>query len=128
VTAASAVLDPASEISAAALDAAYSALASRKRREVLRILNEAERNEHWAEERFGERAAYFRGSSCCSSEVCACGLAEWLHLAPSTVSHHMHRLIEAGLVSMRKEGTWVYYSLQREALKQALLPLLELAS
>lgn len=122
------LLTPATATPSADLDAVYSALASRKRREVLRILDEAERNEHWAEERFGDRAAYFRGSSCCPSEVCACGLAEWLHLAPSTVSHHMHRLTEAGLVSARKEGTWVYYRLEREVLQQALQALPGLTS
>jgi len=110
------------------LDAVYSALASRPRREVLRVLAEAERNEHWAEDHFGPRAEQLRGSSCCAAEVCACGLSEWLGLAPSTVSHHMHRLIDAGLVSARKEGLWVYYRLDRAALEEAAQSLREVAS
>jgi Predicted transcriptional regulators len=112
----------------ARLDAVYGALSSRQRREVLRILAEAERNEHWAEDRFGSRAEQLRGSSCCAAEVCACGLSEWLGLASSTVSYHMRRLLDAGLVSSRKDGLWVYYRLERAALEEAAQSLREVAS
>lgn len=101
------------------MDAAFSALASATRREILRMLSEAEQNEHWAEENFGERAEYYRGSSCCAAEVCACCISDSLRLSPSTVSHHMHRLIDAELVSARKEGLWVYYRLRRDTLGEA---------
>lgn len=110
------------------IDAVYGALSSRQRREVLRVLAEAERNEHWAEERFGDRAEQLRGASCCAGEICACCFSEWLHLAPSTVSQHMRRLRDAGLVSARKEGLWVYYRLERGALEEALGSLRELVS
>jgi DNA-binding transcriptional ArsR family regulator len=110
------------------LDAVYSALSSRQRREVLRILAEAERNELWAEQKFGDRADQLRGSSCCAAEVCACCFSEWLGLAPSTVSHHMRRLLDAGLVSSRKDGLWVYYRLERAAIEEAAQSLQEVAS
>lgn len=47
-------------------------------------------------------------------------LAERLELTPSTVSFHMKKLEEAGLVSARKEQYYTVYSLRREALEQPL--------
>jgi DNA-binding transcriptional ArsR family regulator len=44
-------------------------------------------------------------------ELCACQIVEFLALAGSTVSKHLSVLYQAGLVAMRKEGRWVYYSL-----------------
>ena len=44
-------------------------------------------------------------------ELCACQLVEFLALAGSTVSKHLSLLYQAGLVQMRKDGRWVYYSL-----------------
>lgn len=44
-------------------------------------------------------------------ERCACVLLESLHFSQPTLSHHMKVLCEAGLVKGRKEGKWVYYSL-----------------
>lgn len=44
-------------------------------------------------------------------ELCACQLVEFLALAGSTVSKHLSLLYQSGLVGMRKEGRWVYYSL-----------------
>lgn len=44
-------------------------------------------------------------------ELCACQLVEIVDLAGSTVSKHLSILYQAGLVEMRKEGRWVFYSL-----------------
>lgn len=44
-------------------------------------------------------------------ELCACQIVEFLSLAGSTVSKHLSLLYQAGLVGMRKDGRWVYYSL-----------------
>jgi hypothetical protein len=41
------------------IDAVFRALASAPGREILRMLSEAEENEHWAEESFGEKAGYY---------------------------------------------------------------------
>ncbi|MDO8962894.1 MAG: metalloregulator ArsR/SmtB family transcription factor [Coriobacteriia bacterium] len=84
-----------------ALAAAFKALASAQRRELLRIVAE-----HTSE-----------AGECCPAEVCACKLADALELAPSTISHHMSVLVKAGLVSASKRGLWVYYRLEREALR-----------
>jgi len=44
-------------------------------------------------------------------ELCVCQIIEMLGLAPSTVSKHMSILRQAGLVQVRKQGRWMYYSL-----------------
>jgi hypothetical protein len=58
-------------------------------------------------------------------------LAEILHLRASTVSHHLARLSEAGLVSARASGYYNLYSLETgvlEAMAQRLLSPESLAS
>ena len=44
-------------------------------------------------------------------ELCVCQITEMLRLAMATVSRHMSVLQNAGLVSSRKDGRWVYYKL-----------------
>jgi hypothetical protein len=44
-------------------------------------------------------------------------LAAMLHLRPSTVSHHLSKLSEAGLVSGRTESYYNVYSLESETLR-----------
>ena len=46
-----------------------------------------------------------------SGELCVCQITEVLKLAPSTVSAHLKELKQAGLVSERKDGKWVYFDL-----------------
>ena len=43
--------------------------------------------------------------------LCVCQITELMGLAMSTVSKHLSILYQAGLVSARKEGRWMYYSL-----------------
>jgi ArsR family transcriptional regulator, arsenate/arsenite/antimonite-responsive transcriptional repressor len=49
-----------------------------------------------------------------SGEKCACILLENFHFTQPTLSHHMKVLMDSGLVKYRKEGTWIYYSLDKE--------------
>ncbi|NJD11607.1 MAG: helix-turn-helix transcriptional regulator [Gemmatimonadetes bacterium] len=51
-------------------------------------------------------------------EHCVCDLQEALTAAQSRLSFHLRVLREAGIVSDRKEGRWVHYSLRPEALEQ----------
>jgi len=44
-------------------------------------------------------------------EMCVCEIMIALNLTQPTASHHLGILGNAGLVSCRKEGKWVYYSL-----------------
>ena len=45
------------------------------------------------------------------TELCACELQAALGVTHATVSHHMHILDEAGIVTSEKRGKWVYYRL-----------------
>lgn len=47
--------------------------------------------------------------------VCSCDLVEPLERSQPTISHHLKILREAGLVDSRKEGTWVWYSVTKDA-------------
>ena len=47
--------------------------------------------------------------------VCVCHLIEPLGLSQPTVSHHLKRLTEAGLLEREQRGKWAYYSLKRTA-------------
>lgn len=52
-------------------------------------------------------------------EKCACRLLEALNVTQPTLSHHMKILCESGIVTGRKEGKWMYYSLSDEGLQRA---------
>jgi biotin operon repressor len=47
-------------------------------------------------------------------------LAESLKLTPPTISHHMHKLVESGLVQVTSEGTRHTYRLDERALRDAV--------
>ena len=49
-----------------------------------------------------------------SGEKCACIILESFHFTQPTLSHHMKVLMDSGIVKCRKEGTWIYYSLDTE--------------
>jgi len=50
------------------------------------------------------------------AEACVCDLTEPLGLSQPTVSHHLKVLVEAGLLTRDKRGTWAYYRLVPGAL------------
>ena len=47
--------------------------------------------------------------------VCACDLYEPLGLSQPTVSHHLKKLTEAGLLQREQRGKWAFFSLKRDA-------------
>ncbi|MBP2456860.1 ArsR family transcriptional regulator [Clavibacter michiganensis] len=49
-------------------------------------------------------------------EACVCDLTEPLGLGQSTVSHHLKVLVDAGILTRDKRGTWAYYRLVPGAL------------
>lgn len=51
--------------------------------------------------------------------VCICDFTAALELSQPTISHHMARLREAGLVESEKRGIWVYYRLDPRLSAQA---------
>jgi ArsR family transcriptional regulator, arsenate/arsenite/antimonite-responsive transcriptional repressor len=50
--------------------------------------------------------------------VCFCNLAEPVGLAPATVSEHLKKLVEAGLVVRAERGKWAYYSIDHAAFER----------
>ncbi len=50
--------------------------------------------------------------------VCACELYGPLGLAQPTVSHHLKKLVEAGLLEREQRGKWAYFSLNRDAVEK----------
>jgi len=56
--------------------------------------------------------------------ICVCDFVEPLGLAQPTVSHHLKRLAEAGLVERERRGAYAFYRLAPGALERlgALLP------
>jgi ArsR family transcriptional regulator len=48
--------------------------------------------------------------------LCVCHLQGDLQYSQSRISKHLGTLRRAGLVTTRREGTWIYYSVEEEAL------------
>jgi ArsR family transcriptional regulator, arsenate/arsenite/antimonite-responsive transcriptional repressor len=52
-----------------------------------------------------------------SEPVCACEFEPALGLSQPTVSHHLKKLTEAGLIEREQRGKWAYFSLRRDAVE-----------
>ena len=50
--------------------------------------------------------------------VSLCNLIESLDLAQATISEHLKRLVEAGLLVREERGKWSYFSLDTEAFER----------
>lgn len=59
-------------------------------------------------------------------EKCACELGQRLKITQPSISRHMTVMCDSGLVSGRKQGRWMRYSLNREAYKDLLKLLIEI--
>ena len=46
-----------------------------------------------------------------NGELCVCEIFEALDKSQSTVSHHLHILKKEKIINGRKEGKWIYYTL-----------------
>ena len=58
-------------------------------------------------------------------EACTCDLIEPVGLSQPTVSHHLKKLAEAGIISGERRGVWTYYRVVPDALRviaEVLLP------
>ena len=49
--------------------------------------------------------------------VCACEFEPALGLSQPTVSHHLKRLTDAGLLEREQRGRWAYFSLSQDAVR-----------
>lgn len=62
-----------------------------------------------------------------SGERCACDLTGCCGDRQPLLSFHLKKLRDAGLVEARRDGRWMHYSLDREALREVARALLDLA-
>jgi ArsR family transcriptional regulator len=49
-------------------------------------------------------------------ELCACKILEKFKISQPTLSYHMKILCECGLVNSYREGKWMHYSLNEDAI------------
>lgn len=54
-----------------------------------------------------------------NGEACTCDLTGPLGLSQPTVTHHLKKLAEAGLVTGERRGVWTYYRVDNDALAAA---------
>jgi ArsR family transcriptional regulator len=50
--------------------------------------------------------------------VCSCDFNGPLSLSQPTVSHHLKKLVQAGLLDREQRGIWAYYSLNPDAVRR----------
>jgi ArsR family transcriptional regulator len=53
-----------------------------------------------------------------AGEQCVCDLTDALRTGQSRLSFHLKTLKEAGLLTDRREGRWVYYALNPDAVEE----------
>lgn len=51
-------------------------------------------------------------------DVCACDMTSEMGITQPTVSHHMKKLVDAGLVTREQRGKWAHYTVIPEAFEQ----------
>ncbi len=50
-----------------------------------------------------------------AAPVCACDIAALFELSQPTISHHLKKLADAGLVRSERSGLWNYYEIEAGA-------------
>jgi ArsR family transcriptional regulator len=53
-----------------------------------------------------------------AGEVCVCELEPLFDVSQPTLSHHLRRLREAGIVGVERRGLWAYYYVHTEAIEE----------
>src|SRR5881392_3954973 len=53
-----------------------------------------------------------------AGELCVCDLTAAFDLSQPTISHHLKILRDAGLVESSRRGTWAYYRLVPDAVRE----------
>jgi ArsR family transcriptional regulator len=51
-------------------------------------------------------------------DVCQCELLPLFDIPQSTLSHHVNKLVDAGLVQVERRHRWAYYSVEPHALQE----------
>jgi ArsR family transcriptional regulator, arsenate/arsenite/antimonite-responsive transcriptional repressor len=50
-------------------------------------------------------------------QVCQCELHPLFDISQPTLSHHLKKLGDAGLIEVERRGKWAYYSINNQALE-----------
>ncbi len=53
-----------------------------------------------------------------AGKVCVCELVPLFDVTQSTLSHHLKKLRDAGLVDSERRGLWAYYYVEPQALEE----------
>jgi ArsR family transcriptional regulator, arsenate/arsenite/antimonite-responsive transcriptional repressor len=53
-----------------------------------------------------------------AGKVCVCELVPLFELSQPTVSHHLKKLRDAGIVGSERQGLWAYYYVEPDALRE----------
>ena len=53
-----------------------------------------------------------------AGQVCVCDLQALFPVSQPTLSHHLRRLREAGVVGVERRGQWAYYYVDPDGLKE----------
>jgi ArsR family transcriptional regulator len=53
-----------------------------------------------------------------AGKVCVCELVPLFELSQPTISHHLKKLREAGVVGSERQGLWAYYYVNPDALEE----------
>jgi ArsR family transcriptional regulator len=53
-----------------------------------------------------------------AGEVCVCELEPLFAISQPTLSHHLRKLREAGIVGVERRGLWAYYYVHPEAIEE----------
>ena len=53
-----------------------------------------------------------------AGDVCVCELLPLFDVSQPTLSHHLKKLRDAGVVGVERRGLWAYYFVHPEALKE----------
>jgi len=53
-----------------------------------------------------------------AGKVCVCELVPLFDLSQPTVSHHLKKLRDAGIVGSERKGLWAYYYVEPQALEE----------
>ena len=53
-----------------------------------------------------------------AGKVCVCELVPLFDLSQGTVSHHLKKLRDAGIVNSERRGLWAYYYVEPDAMEE----------
>jgi ArsR family transcriptional regulator, arsenate/arsenite/antimonite-responsive transcriptional repressor len=59
-------------------------------------------------------------------DMCVCDICENLELSQPAVSHHLKILSDAGLLNTKRDGKWIYYSINKEGFSSLNVQMKEL--